>query len=459
MSAIPLGLSNYVRSTAKTWPIFLRNTYTEKDPTNQVDGLVRLQRPAVAVFATMPANGSRGTFRHAGVLSGDYLAVYGTDLCRVTTTGSVVTLGTVGGSEPVIFAASATRVLIATGTTLYSTDGVTVTTVTMPSGEDVGSVAYIDGYFDLTVDGSARYFWLAPGDVNPDALNFASVENSPGNLERVTRLQDELWFFKDQSLEVWQVTGNLDAPFVRIGGRLFERGTANRHTVAVLDNALFWVGDDLIVYRGAGGPLRVSDHSIEERLRLNGSANLSAFIFALDGHTFYVLRIGTLGSFVYDVENNNWSHWSSYGQDTWRAISGAQNGQQIIVGDGTSSTLWKLDPTISNDDGDPIERLIYGGVSVIGQAQRCDHVRLFCSTGTTEDVNAEPVCEINFCDDDSGVFDGPWVQMSLGRQGDRTIYVEAWQLGAIYSPGRLFAFRMTDDAIWRVSFARMNEPN
>jgi len=459
MPAISLALSDYQRKVALTKPVFLRNMYVERDATQQVEGLVRLQRPALTRFATLPEPVSRGIYRHAGVFGGDYLCVYGASLYRVTAAGSVTNLGGISGTGRVVFAASATRVLIATGGVCYSTDGVSVTTIAMPDGQPVSSVAYIDGYFILTVTGTARFYWLAPGDVDPDALNFATVENSPGELQICIRLQDELWFIKDQSLEVWQVTGNLDAPFVRIGGRLYERGTANRHTAAVLDNRLVWVGDDLIVYRGEGGPLRISDHAIEEHLRQAGAANLEGFLFALDGHTFYVLRIGTLGSFVYDVENQNWLHWASWHRDTWRANSAAQDKNTILCGDDTDGTLWRLDPSRSNDDGEPLERIVYGGVSVLGPAQRCNVVRLFCSTGTTRDVIAEPVAELNWCDDDSGDFDDPWVPMSLGRQGDRTIYVEARRLGVMYAPGRLFAFRVTDDTQWRVSYARLNEPD
>src|SRR4029077_17067812 len=88
VTAISLALSDYVRGIAKTRPILLRNMYVEKDPGNQVDGLVRLQRPALALFAPLPEGVSRGLFPHAGVLGGDYLCVYGGSLYRVTAAGA-----------------------------------------------------------------------------------------------------------------------------------------------------------------------------------------------------------------------------------------------------------------------------------------------------------------------------------------------------------------------------------
>lgn len=458
MSAIPLALSNAVRVTARTPPVLLRNFFVEKDASNQVDGLMRLPRPALTLFATLINGGkSRGIFRHDGVFGGDYFAVSGTTLFRVTAAGSATNLGTISGNGQVVFAASPTKILLTAGITCYSTDGASITPITMPAGENVSSVAYIDGYFILTVAQSSIFFWLAPGDTNPDAFNFASVENAAGFVLRCVRFLDEIWFFKKESLEVWQVTGDLDAPFIRIPGRLYGKGAANADTIAYLDNELFSVGNDLLVYRWGAAPVRISDHTVEEYLRLNGQGSLSGLTFAIDGHTFYLLTIGALATLVYDVENQNWTHWSTFGRLTLRANCAAQNGAQIICGDDTNESLWFVDPTKSNDNGVIIERLVYGGVAVVGKAQRCDVVRLFCQTGWAPDINTDPVVELNWFDDQTGLFDGPWMAASAGRQGEYNIIVEWRQLGAMYAPGRIFVFRFTDDAPSRVSYARMNE--
>lgn len=458
MSAIPLALSNAVRVTARTPPVLLRNFYVEKDPSNQVDGLMRIPRPALTLFATLSGGGKcRGDFRHDGVFSGDYFVVSGTKLFRVTSAGVATDLGSIPGTAKVIFAASPTKILLTAGVTCYSTDGSSVSAITMPAGESVSSVLYIDGYFILTVAQSAHFFWLAPGDTNPDAFNFATVENAAGFVSRGLRFLDEVWFFKKESLEVWQITGDLDAPFIRIPGRLYGKGAANADTIAYLDNELFSVGNDLLVYRWGAAPVRISDHSVEEYLRLNGQGALSGFTFAIDGHTFYVLTIGALATLVYDVENKNWAHWSTFGRLTFRANCAAQNGAQIIAGDDTGASLWIIDPTKSNDNGAIIERLVYGGVAVVGKAQRCNCVRLFCQTGWAPDIDTDPVVELNWFDDQTGLFDGPWMAASVGRQGEYNIIVEWRQLGIIYSPGRIFAFRFTDDAPSRVSFARLNE--
>ena len=458
MTAIPLGISAYRREAAKTWPVFLQNMYVEKDPSNEVDGLVRIQRPVLTRFFATSGGAARGLFQHAGCFGGDYLAVLGSMLYRVTGAAAGTGLGVISEADRVIIAASETRALIATGNICHSTNGATIGDIAMPAGEPIGSVAFMNGYFILTQKNSHRFYWIEPGQEGPDAFSFASVENAPGNIQLVLRFQDELWFFKENSMEVWAASGNLDAPFLRIPGRLFDRGIANKDTAFVLDNALFWVGDDGIVYRAGGAPQRISDHALEEKIQQAGYAALSGYAFAHQGHTFYALRIGAKGTFLFDVENGNWIQWFSYGQPTWRAVIAVQNGATVIAGDDATATLWKLDQTLNRDwDNTPVERIVYGLATILGRPVTCDCVRVVVAPGYTLSLTAEPVMELNFSDDPSGLFDGPWYPISLGKHGQYAHVTEQRQLGLMYPPGRLFALRCTDDVPFRVSYARMNE--
>ena len=110
-----------------------------------------------------------------------------------------------------------------------------------------------------------------------------------------------------------------DLPFQRSSGRQFSRGCAARDTVVVLDNAVFFLGDDRIVYRAEEAPKRVSTFGIEERLRKCASiGDASALSFTVDGHAFYLLNIPGEGSFAFDVSSGQWAEWQSYGRKTFR---------------------------------------------------------------------------------------------------------------------------------------------
>lgn len=454
MSAIPLGVSSFKRRTGRIKEVLCVNMFLEKDPTNLVDQLARLQRPGLAPLVTLGDGPIRGVFQQFGSFGADIIAVSGPDVFRVAGSGATV-LGVISGTDRVQIAASPTRALIATGTTCFSTDGGTITSVAMPDGRPVASVTYINGYFLLTQANSQRCYWIEPGQTDPDALSFFSAELYPDNLVRAEKIGDELWLFGEASTEVHIPTGVADLPFQRVEGRLFSKGCASRDTVAALDNTLFWVGQDLIAYRADNAPLRISDNSVEERLRESALEDLRAWAFALDGHTFYCLTMSQ-GTLVFDVSTGVWSEFRSFGRTAWRAHMGAQiTGSTITAGDERTGDLWTLDPDRANDNGDPMIRELTGGVAVLGQPQACNSVTIALATGWGG-LDEEPLLQLRWSDDEGNTW-CDWSEIGLGLQGHYLGEVNFWRLGKISQPGRLFHLRFSDDSTFRVSYARMNE--
>lgn len=464
MGAVPLGITPYRRRDARTPEVALVNMLIEKDQTNLVDGYLRFQRPGLGVFATAGDGPTRAVFRRLGVINSLYYVVSGPALYSVhPTTKEVRNLGFISGDDICSVDGSATRLIIVADGVAYSWNGTALSTIVVPDIDGVtsliSSVIYIAGYFILTVKDSQHYFWLAPGDTNPDALNFASAESAPDNLVKAAKLLDELWLFGEQTTEVWQLTGNADAPFVPIGGRLYEKGCASRDTVATLDNTLFWVSNELIAYRADTAPVRISDHSIEERLRDGEAENLRAWAFQMDGHTLYALRCGDIGTYCYDVENQNWPRFKTYGQETWRAHLGCQtDGDQIIAGDDTDGTLWAFDHTRSNDGGVVLERELTGGVPIIGAPVKNSSLSLRTATGWAPITGTatDPVVQMRFSDDGGNLW-STWIEAPMGLQGQYYTEVVWRQLGLMRQPGRLYQIRCTDDAIFRASYCRFNE--
>jgi hypothetical protein len=463
MVTVPLGINSYRRRGARTPEISLINMMVEKDPTNQIDGKVFFQRPALKQFTSVGTGPIRGVFRKLGVLGSLYYVVSGIQLYKVTESGVATLVGAIPGGDIVSMDGSATRVIIVAEGTAYSTDGATVTTIVVPDintvPSEISSVVYLANYFILTVKDSQHFFWLAPGDVNPDALNFASAENAPDDIISAARIFDELWFFGQQTTEVWQLTGSIDAPFTPIIGRMYEKGCANRDSIAVFDNTLHWVSNEFIVYRADTSPVRISDHSVEERLRNAGAIDLRAWAFNFDGHTIYVIRAASVGTYAYDVENPNWSQFKTYGRDIWRAHLGTQvAGNLVVAGDDTDGTLWRLDPTLSTDAGDIFEREITGGVPVVGKPQKCRNVSLQMAVGwaAITGTATNPKIQMRLSKDGGAIFSA-WFEEQLGLQGKYLTKVIWWQLGLVSEPGIIFHWRVTDDALFRCSYARIND--
>ena len=449
MTAVPLGISTYKRTVGRQAEILLVNMFVEKDPTNLVDQLVRLQRPGLVEHLTVGTGPIRGLLRQSGTLGGDYFTVSGTALFRAETN-----LGVILGTARVSMAANDVRVIIATGTTAYSyTEATGLVEVVMPDDVPVSSVEYLNGYFILTQADSDRYYWIAPGETDPDALSFASAEYAPDNIVCVKRLGDELWLFGDETTEVWVPTGDNDAPFQRVPGRLYDKGAASADAVVPGDNTLIFAGSDGIVYRCDNQPVRISDNGIEERIRLGGA--LTAWQYAMDGHTFYCLNIADQGTFPFDISTQTWVEFNTYGRTGWQAWLGLQGPDGVIAGDDTTGTLWRLDTTVSTDDGEPMIREMTGGVEIIGKPQRCDafSLRAIAGWGSLTD---EPTMQLRWSDDGGNTWSS-WREIGMGLEGEYWKQVVIRRLGLMRAPGRLFHLRLSDPFVYRVQYARLNE--
>lgn len=456
MPQIALGLATSKRQT--TWrPEFrLENWLAEKNEANTFSGVDLIQRPGLELFATAGDGPIRGLFRQAGTFGGDFVSVSSDELYRTTEGGVSTLVGNVPGSLRTTFAATSARLITVSDTVAYSTNGTTVVPVVMPDTRPVSSVAQLNGYFILAQQDSARFYWIEPGQVDPDGLSFATTESTPGSIRVVIRVGDELWFLKEEGTEVWVPTGDADLPFQRVPGRNYDRGCMNGDTAVRFDNSLAFVGNDGVVYRASDNPIRISDNALEEQIRKSSPDSMRAWSFAFDGHSLYVLTIDD-GTYAYDASSGLWSEFSSYNRTAWRAHVGDAGDTFVVAGDDETNQLWKLNEDLSNDNGVVMKRVATGGVPVnSGGRVRCNSLEVMASTGTATDPNLYPKMRISWSDD--GETFGSYEDVSVGRQGNYGEIIRINRLGAMGYPGRLFRFQVTDDAYVTLRGAAYNEP-
>lgn len=197
---------------------------------------------------------------------------------------------------------------------------------------------------------------------------------------------------------------------------------------------------------------------------------LRAWWFELDGHEFYVLRLGDVKSLVYDITTGQWSWWSSPELDYWRAGIGTNwtssgdipydYGSNVVVGDDNFGILWVLDPEKGTDDSvreneredgfiKPFPRVATGQVMTRGRITiPCYQVYLTADPGEPAYVGAS--VSLSYSDDDGKTF----VNASEPIVVDSGNYYQefAWRsIGLVRAPGRLF--RITDDG----AFPQINE--
>ena len=197
-----------------------------------------------------------------------------------------------------------------------------------------------------------------------------------------------------------------------------------------------------------------------------------AWSYTLDGHDFYVLKLGTEDkTLVFDLSTGQWSQWSSAEDPRWRASLGfnwrssrrvpANYGSNVIVGDDSYGALWVLDPDYGMDehllDGDPVPfpRVATGQMAIRGRlAQPCFSVYLSASAGSPAVTPSSVTLEYS---DDSGETFADAGAIPVNSEDYTQEF--AWRsLGQVRAPGRLF--RISDDgALARIDSLDVNNEN
>lgn len=412
----------------------------------------RLPRPGlVSTYAwdTLPV---RGIFKLDGVFSGAIFALIGTTLYK---NGS--SIGTISGTDLAQFAASANQLVIVCNGAAYVTDGTTVSLITDTDLPVPISVCFLAGRFIYGTT-AGQFYWSAVNDAaNIDGLAFSTAEASPDSLIAAQTVGDELFLFGANSVEVWDATGDNNQPFQRAGSKRFDVGCWSANAVATMDNTVFWVGDDGIVYRASNVPQRVSTNGIETRIR-KATGTIVALVAIWEGHSVYVLNIPGQGSYGYDAATQNWAEWQSYGRTTFRGSCSLQYLGQTYVGDDTNGKIWVLTPGTYTDGTDPITFIASAWVPVPNGRPRCDNAVLQGArgVGTTTGQGSAPITEMRYSDDQGRTF-CDWIPETPGAIGVYGRPPRWRRLGLMKAPGRLFEIRTTDPVLATAGTFAVNE--
>lgn len=420
MPVLALGTGAYKRSGAFLPEVVLRNVLLEPEKLGiSPDKIVRVTRPGLApryVFG----GPVRGMFGQTGVLGGALLTVAGPMLYS-----DAAAVGPIDGTAPVSFGATQFGVFVCNGTALWFYDGLTLVAIAIPDDRIVTDVDTVANYAVLGCD-DGRFYWILPGETTIDPLNFATAESAPDGLVGVRRVGDEVWLFGKTTVEPWQLTGDLDAPFQRATGRQYDRGCVSGATVRRYDNSVLWAGDDNVVYRGAAVPTRVSDHGIEERLT-KASAPPTAWVLETEGHKLYVLDIPGQGTFVFDIASGEWGEFNTGTGVGWRAHTGISTTFGSFAGDRTGGAVWRVDGA-ADDDGTPIVSVVSGFAPSTSRPPRVD------SFSVGVGVASDTTLSIRWKD---GQDDYPAFPEVVEARAPFDV-VNIYRLGSVDHPGRMF---------------------
>lgn len=86
---------------------------------------------------------------------------------------------------------------------------------------------------------------------------------------------------------------------------------------------------------------------------------LYSWYFDQDGHIFYVLQVGQLGTFVYDLATGKWSQWKTSDSSIWEAVRGIEYKGDNLAIRPNSADIVRVIPEGAVDAGNkPLERIV-----------------------------------------------------------------------------------------------------
>lgn len=436
---VPFGIQTYRRYDMP--PVRLINFYAESVPVGK-DPVVLLPRPALRKTGQIGTGPINGIFQQSNisgnalfVLSGDTLFAGGSSLGSVDGTGTVKFAGVDGAT------------MLTRGAGLYRSDGVALTKIAFPDDAGTSAVAYLAGYAVASRAGSRRLYF-ALDSTTWDALDYVSAEQSTEAVIGMSVLVDQLAVFCTRHTEFFFVTGDADAPFQRVQGRIFDKGAKTKDAIVRMDNTVFWVGHDNIVYRADNEPSRVSDHGIEELI--SKSASAVAWVYPWQGHLFYVLQLDSV-TVAYDAATKQWHELSSYERPRWRGRIGFYALDGMVVGDEIDGTLYALDENTYADQYEVIAREF---TVLIDGPEFIDTVTVDVSNATSDSPGG--LLEMTTSRDNGKTW-SPYRQKNLGGTGETRSRAMFRRCGRADQSGYVMQFRLTSDVAGRVSSVRVND--
>jgi hypothetical protein len=305
--------------------------------------------PGLDVFASI----GNGPHRGAISVEGTLFVVSGTSLYEVARDGTATSRGTIPGTGRVCMAynqiTSGNQLVVGNGSSGYVYNTVSGAFTQITDDGFVGFIAcdflnqYIVGVEPL------RRFWYH--SELADALSFNTLdrygaETAPDPIMGLIASHNEVLVFGARTIEPWvneQESNAAATAFQLQRGSVIERGCASGATIRRLDNSVFFLGDDRIVYRLNGyTPLPISTQPMAAAFRDLDPTKAFAFTFEDNGHVVYYLTWGDGQTWGYDVASQKWHRRESFGLNRWRINTLVKWGNEWVGGDFQNGKLYRI---------------------------------------------------------------------------------------------------------------------
>lgn len=175
-----------------------------------------------------------------------------------------------------------------------------------------------------------------------------------------------------------------------------------------------------------------------------------AWQFTMDGHTFYVLDLGSQGTFLYDIISQNWCKYETNGLPIWNFrngsmwFTGAPNeptvAARVVGGDLSGPYIWELDPLAILDDD--FRDIPHAASAAIALRSRVYHsmaeLRIAASAGLLDETDGAAFIQLTYSDDGGQTYSAPViVVLQVGDTPDGQQDIRFSSLGSFMAPGRI----------------------
>ena len=447
---------------------FLVNLYTEPnggDPARPVR-LVDTPGSRLIDDGTVLSTGVRGLFQADGYASGKLVVPDGTTVRLYDVAGDAWTslTGTLTGTDRVRVAFGETQagflsgglfyVSASAGTDVAAASDADWATLLSDHGETAFTSIATMGQRALLTYGSRFAFSTTLQFNTTTTLSYYTAENAPDGIIAGVVLGDIFYVFGTQTIEPWIQTGDNDNPFSPIVGQVIKRGALARDTIVELDNTLFFIGNDYVVYRLNGLTPQAlntpNDTWVTRHLLNTAASDIVCSRMESEGHSFYLINTPDK-CIVYDVATSTWQIRKTYGSDTWEWLYHVANDGKFYAAN-EDTTLVELSRSYKSDRmadastfGTHIVREftahlpVKAGKPPVGQVRVEGTKGIGLSTGQ----GSNPLLEMSISRDQGNTFEA-WRSRSLGLIGNYSARTSWEQNGRAGPEQTVLYFRWSD---------------
>jgi len=438
---VSFGVESYLHRSRSLASQRMINCYIEAAPAQAKTFAAIVENYGISAHLTVGSGFTRGGKEVNDVL----YVVVGEVLYRVPSSGPAVALGSLPGMAYVDMAGDETHLMLVTSGLGYVWDGRIIQKITAEGFPGAEWVKNIDGYFIVGVPTSGRIAISANRDpLTWDALDFASAEANPDDNVGAEDDHRELILWGRRTGQVFQNTGAADFPFEAVPNGLFEVGLMSRYAHGKIDNTVYFLGHDGIVYKLNGyKPERISQHWVEQIIEDWPDKTCFGMVWVEGGHKMFALSSDT-GTVVFDIATGKWHERSSLGFDRWRPLFIIRAHDRWYVGDYYTNRVGILDPDAFME-WDDVLRCSATSSSLSDDNKRIRHSRLELifeqGVGINQGQGSDPKVMLDWSDDGGRTWSNEhW--RSLGKMGKfrtRTIW---YRLG--WSRDRVYRYSISD---------------